>query len=100
MPLDLASDALLADLSRLVQAEGVKAALVGGAVRDHLLGREPLDYDLVVAAPPMPLAKRIAKELKGAAVELDADWGIARVVLASGRVIDLAKQQKSEAKRA
>lgn len=93
MPLDLASDALLADLSRLAQAEGVSAALVGGAVRDRLLGRDPIDYDLVVQAPPMPLAKRIARELKGAAVELDADWGIARVVLGSGRVIDLAKQQ-------
>ena len=93
MPIDLASDAFLADLSRLAQAEGVTAALVGGAVRDRLLGREPVDYDLVVQAPPMPLAKRLARELKGAAVELDADWGIARVVLASGGVIDLAKQQ-------
>lgn len=93
MPIDLSSDALLADLSRLAQAEGVTAALVGGAVRDLLLGREPADLDLVVAGPPMAFAKRIARELKGAAVDLDPDWGISRVVLASGRVIDLAKQQ-------
>jgi poly(A) polymerase len=93
MPIDLASDALLTDLRRLVQAEGVFAALVGGAVRDLWLGRAPADFDLVVAAPPMPLAKRLARELKGSAVELDADWGIARVILPGGRVIDLAKQQ-------
>lgn len=93
MPLDLRSDALLADLSRLAQEEGVDAALVGGAVRDLLLGREPVDYDLVVNAPPMPFARRIARELKGAAVELDPDWGIARVVLKSGRIVDLAKLQ-------
>lgn len=93
MPIDLASDALLADISRLSREEGVSAALVGGAVRDLLLGREPADLDLVVAGPPMPFAKRLARELKGSAVDLDPDWGIARVVLASGRVIDLAKQQ-------
>ena len=94
MPIDLASDALLADLSRLAQEEGVSAALVGGAVRDMLLGREPADLDLVIEGPPMPFARRLARELKGAAVELDADWGIARVVLSgSGKVIDLAKLQ-------
>lgn len=93
MPIDLSSDALLADLSRLAQAEGLSAALVGGAVRDLLLGREPADFDLVVAGAPWPFAKRIARELKGAAVDLDPDWGIARVVLDSGRVIDLARQQ-------
>lgn len=93
MPIDLASEPLLADLRRIVQAEGHHVALVGGAVRDLLLGRDPLDYDLVVAGPSMPLAKRLARELKGTAIELDADWGIARVILADGRILDLAKQQ-------
>lgn len=93
MPIDLHADVLLSDLSRLAQTEGVAAALVGGAVRDLLLGRRPADLDLVVAGPPMPFARRIARELGGSAVELDADWGIARVALRSGRVIDLAKQQ-------
>lgn len=93
MAFDLASNALLSTLQRLAQAEGLSVALVGGAVRDLLLGREPYDLDLVVEGPPMPFAKRVARELKGSAVELDAEWGIARVVLPSGMVIDLAKRQ-------
>lgn len=33
-------------------AAGHPAFLVGGAVRDHLLGREPVDFDLATPAPP------------------------------------------------
>ncbi len=107
MPIDRRADALLDDLRRLAGDEGISAALVGGAVRDLLLGREPVDLDLVIDAPPMPFARRIARELGGAAVDLDADWGIARVVLKpdrhphatpqaprnTGFVIDLARRQ-------
>lgn len=93
MPIDLHADALLADLARLAAAEGVAVALVGGAVRDLILGREPADLDLVVDAPPMPFARHVAREFGGTAVELDADWGIARVVLPGGRIVDLARQQ-------
>jgi len=40
--------------------------LVGGAVRDLLLEREPLDLDLVVEGPAAPLAHRLAERLGGA----------------------------------
>lgn len=36
----------------LLQAGGFEAALVGGCVRDKLLGREPKDYDGATSAPP------------------------------------------------
>ena len=38
-------------LDALEQA-GHQAVLVGGCVRDALLGREPHDYDAAVSAPP------------------------------------------------
>ena len=42
--------------SRLAQA-GFRSALVGGAVRDMLLGRTPADFDLVTTARPEDLQK-------------------------------------------
>ncbi|MBO5821752.1 MAG: CCA tRNA nucleotidyltransferase [Lentisphaeria bacterium] len=42
--------------SRLAQA-GFRSALVGGAVRDLLLGRTPSDFDLVTTARPEELQK-------------------------------------------
>jgi tRNA nucleotidyltransferase/poly(A) polymerase len=35
-----------------LHAHGAKAYLVGGCVRDRLLGREPKDYDVATDAPP------------------------------------------------
>ena len=59
--------------------------LVGGAVRDLLLGRTPIDYDYAV---PDPL--QTAQELEGKGgrlVVLDPDWGHYRVVY-RGQILD------------
>ncbi|MGB5133725.1 MAG: CCA tRNA nucleotidyltransferase [Prochlorococcaceae cyanobacterium] len=68
-------------------------ALVGGAVRDALLGRlaERPDLDLVVPAGAIALGRRLAGQLGGSCVVLDAGRDIARVVV-SGWTIDLARQ--------
>ncbi|MBD2423912.1 CCA tRNA nucleotidyltransferase [Cyanobium sp. FACHB-13342] len=68
-------------------------ALVGGAVRDGLLGRlEPQpDLDLVVAGDAIGLTRQLARSHGGSAVVLDADHGIARLVL-GGWSIDLARR--------
>ena len=41
-----------ADVVRRLRAAGHETYLAGGCVRDHLLGREPLDYDVATSAPP------------------------------------------------
>lgn len=41
----------IAALARKLEAAGVRTLVVGGAVRDLVLGRTPADYDLVCAAP-------------------------------------------------
>ncbi|HLH15427.1 MAG TPA: HDIG domain-containing protein [Solirubrobacteraceae bacterium] len=46
---------------------GTPAWLVGGAVRDELLGRETADVDLVVAGDPRLAARAIARAAGGAA---------------------------------
>jgi poly(A) polymerase len=41
-----------AEIVRRLRAGGHQAYLVGGCVRDLLLGREPKDYDITTSAPP------------------------------------------------
>ena len=55
--------------------------IVGGSVRDLLLGRAPLDYDLAVAGDPQRFARRLAGQTKGRIVVLGkSDQTIYRVV--------------------
>jgi len=67
-------------------------ALVGGAVRDGLLGRlkERPDLDLVVKGDAIALARSLAGRLGGSCVVLDRERSIARLVL-QGWTIDLAR---------
>jgi tRNA nucleotidyltransferase/poly(A) polymerase len=55
--------------------------LVGGAVRDALLGRESHDLDFAVPADGIKLARRIADKLKGAFYPLDDERDTGRVIL-------------------
>src|SRR3954447_14122667 len=59
---------------------GEEAWLVGGAVRDRLLGRETDDVDLAIAGDPRPHAKRIARAARGTAFQLSGAFGAWRVV--------------------
>src|SRR5947199_4800775 len=45
-------EAVATELVRRLRAAGHEAYLAGGCVRDRLLGREPLDYDIATSAPP------------------------------------------------
>ena len=55
--------------------------LVGGAVRDALLGHESHDLDFAVPADGIKLARRVANKLKGAFYPLDEERDTGRVVL-------------------
>src|SRR4051794_32503470 len=59
---------------------GERAWLVGGAVRDRLLGRETDDVDLAVDGDPRPFARRIARAARGTAFRLSGAFGAWRVV--------------------
>jgi poly(A) polymerase len=70
-------DALAAARAALA---GQRAWLVGGAVRDRLLGRETDDVDIAVESDPRPAAARIAKAAGGAMFRLSGEFGAWRVV--------------------
>ncbi len=70
----------------------MEAYLVGGFLRDALLGRENRDIDLAVAADPLSLGRRLADGLGGHFVVLREEHKAARIVLPpdSGiRTVDL-----------
>ncbi|HSN94315.1 MAG TPA: hypothetical protein VLR89_04555, partial [Anaerolineaceae bacterium] len=52
--------------------------LVGGAVRDLLLGQNPKDLDFVIPAGSIPLAKAVKKALHGVWYALDDERQTAR----------------------
>ena len=59
---------------------GEEAWIVGGAVRDAILGREVTDLDLAVAGDPGLAARAIAEEIGEHAFELSAEFRTWRVV--------------------
>ena len=66
---------------------GEEAWLVGGAVRDELLGRELVDLDIAVR-DPRGAARAFAKRSGGAPFSLSEQHGAWRVALEDGRTVD------------
>jgi poly(A) polymerase len=58
---------------------GTDAWIVGGTVRDALLGRAVVDLDLAVAGDPEPAARAIARAIRGPAFQLSEEFGAWRV---------------------
>jgi poly(A) polymerase len=54
--------------------------VVGGFVRDILLGRSPRDIDILVSGDPFAAAQQVARELGASFVPLNEEHCIARVV--------------------
>ena len=59
---------------------GERAWVVGGAVRDRLLGRGTDDVDIAVEGEPRGAARRIAKAAGGASFQLSHEFGGWRAV--------------------
>ena len=75
---------LAADICRQLHSCGFKAYLVGGCVRDLLLGREPEDYDVATDAHPARV-----QELFPSSVDVGAKFGVILVV-AHGAQVEVA----------
>ncbi len=75
------------DDAALGRAAGDKSYVVGGAVRDELLGRPVLDVD-VACADPEQAARRHADEAGAALFPLSERHGAWRVAFPDGRTVD------------
>ncbi|MCX7671190.1 MAG: HD domain-containing protein [Anaerolineae bacterium] len=65
----------------LIAAQGRPAWLVGGSVRDRLLGRPTHDLDVIVSEGGVRLARLIANAFDGAYFVLDAERDVGRAIL-------------------
>jgi poly(A) polymerase len=72
---------ILTKISRFLSEEGIPAFLVGGFVRDMLLGRDTADIDIAVTADALAIAPGVAIVLGGKYIPLDEENGIGRVAL-------------------
>ncbi|HKK02242.1 MAG TPA: hypothetical protein VJ955_08745, partial [Desulfuromonadales bacterium] len=73
---------IIPELIRLLPADQ-PCYLVGGALRDWLLGRSAADFDFTTPDDPTPLAKRWADATGGRWFMLDDERAYSRVVLRS-----------------
>ena len=80
MPSSFSFSPLLASVHEALPADQ-EIYLVGGAVRDALLGRKSHDLDFAVPANGIKLARHVANKLKGAFYPLDTERDTGRVVL-------------------
>ena len=73
---------LLTRVTDFLTEQDIPSYIVGGFVRDVLLGRETADIDIVVGTDALQIAPRIAAALGGKSILLDRVNRVARVVLA------------------
>ena len=72
---------ILRDLKTFAEARGVQLYLVGGSVRDLLLGRQTTDIDFTLASDAIRFAKAFAAEIGATAIALEENPPTARVVV-------------------
>ena len=74
---------LLTKISNFLTQQDIQSYVVGGLVRDLLLGRETADIDIAIEADAVEIAPRVATALGGKYVLLDEVNRVGRVVLAN-----------------
>lgn len=72
---------LLTKIEDYLGEQRVESYLVGGCLRDILLGRDTADIDIAVAADAFQIARNITDTLSGSYIPLDEVNRIARIVL-------------------
>jgi len=66
------------------------AYLVGGSIRDLLLGRSPIDYDIAVLGNPEKFAKKIAAKISGHIVRLGKPGQAIIRVVSDNKIFDIS----------
>ena len=88
---------LLKRIGATADRHGVEAHVVGGYVRDRILGREVTDYDIVVVGDGIAFAKTVADELGHRKVVLFEKFGTAMVQLEDAKIEFVTAREESYA---
>jgi poly(A) polymerase len=74
---------ILSEVDRFLHEKQIEAFLVGGFVRDTLIGRITADIDIAITDDALKIASQMADVLKGKYVPLDDVNRVARIVIFS-----------------
>jgi poly(A) polymerase len=77
---------ILLSLYRLATSEGIKLYVVGGTVRDVILGRPVYDIDFTMSGDALSFTERFAKLTKAKAIILDEEQKSARAIFHHGEL--------------
>lgn len=72
---------LLSKVASILTQNNCKAYIVGGFLRDQLLGRDTNDIDIAISVNALEIAEKVAKDVGGKYVPLDAANKVARVIV-------------------
>ena len=89
----------LYQLIDILTRAGFEAYIVGGAVRDTLLGRPPKDYDVSTNAKPQEVIRRLAPYVKFAEEQGEKSFAVARLVAYDGNEYEFAPYRADEGTR-
>ena len=83
---------ILNKVANFLNEQGIKSYIVGGFIRDALLGRDTADIDIAVDADALEIAPRLATTFGGRYVLLDKINKVGRVVVANGDAYSSGKR--------
>ncbi|MGB8646657.1 MAG: HDIG domain-containing metalloprotein [Anaerolineae bacterium] len=87
---------ILAELLAFVKARRAQSYLVGGTVRDTLLGRDRYDIDVTVTGDAIATARAFADVIRGAFYVMDDEFDVARILVeqdGARQTVDFARMR-------
>lgn len=91
--LSSANVAIIRQIGTLADQKHIHAYLIGGVVRDLILGKHDVDLDVVIEGDVRGFSVLLAKELN-AQLKFYQEFGTATLTLPNGKRVDLAKTRK------
>ena len=89
----------LYQLVDVLTSSGFEAYIVGGAVRDTLLGRSPKDYDVATNARPEYVINLLTAYVKFAGIQGEKSFAVARLIAYDGNEYEFAPYRSDEGTR-
>ena len=93
-PFNIPLPADLLKISRIFKDSGKQLHLVGGSVRDALMGKQPKDYDLATDATPDQIIEIFKKHPAFKILEIGKAFGVIKVIAPSNEEYEIATFRK------
>jgi poly(A) polymerase len=84
------NSAIISDIISDITPYVKGAYIVGGSVRDLLLGKSPADYDIAVTENPKRFAEKIAEKISGRLVEMGKPGQMIFRVVSKNNIFDIS----------